>query len=67
MVYGDILLYRQLFPGKDTTQKSFEERKKELKKKLERTHNFGKKQRKAAKLLQNYFWSKVLRKERLHL
>ena len=46
MVYGDILLYRQLFPGKDTTQKSYEERKKELKNKLERTQNFGKNEEK---------------------
>ena len=37
LVYGDILLYRQLFSGKDTTQKSYEERKEELKKKLKRT------------------------------
>ena len=42
LVYGDILLYRQLFPGKDTTQKSYEERKEELEKRLKRTHNFGK-------------------------
>ena len=42
LVYGDILLYRQLFPGKATSQKSYEERKDELKKKLKRTHNFGK-------------------------
>ena len=42
LVYGDILLYRQLFPGKDTTQKSYEEKKEELKKKLKRSHNFGK-------------------------
>ena len=41
-VYGDILLYRQLFPGKDTTQKSYEERKEELKKKLKKTYNSGK-------------------------
>ena len=42
LVYEDILLYQQLFPGKDTTQKSYEERKEELKKKLKRTHKFGK-------------------------
>ena len=37
LVYGDILLYRQFFSGKDTTQKSYEDRKEELKKKLKRT------------------------------
>ena len=43
LVYGDILLYQQLFPGKDTKQKkSCKERKKELKKKLKRTHNLRK-------------------------
>ena len=42
LVYGDILLYRQLFPAKDTIQKSYEERKEELKKKLKKTYNFGK-------------------------
>ena len=37
LVYGDILLYRPFFSGKDTTQKSYEDRKEELKKKLKRT------------------------------
>ena len=41
LVCGYILLYRRLFPGKDTTQKSYEEKKEELKKKLKRTYNFG--------------------------
>ena len=41
-VYVDILLYWQLLRGKDTTQKSYEEKKEELKKKLKRTQNFGK-------------------------
>ena len=42
LVYWDILLYQQLFPGKDTTQKFYEERKEELKKELKKTYNFGK-------------------------
>ena len=42
LVYGDILLYQQLFPRKATSQKSYKETKDELKKKLKRTYNFGK-------------------------
>ena len=42
LVYGDILVYWQLFPGKDTAQKFYEERKEELKNKLKRTRNFRK-------------------------
>ena len=42
LVYGDIVLYQQLFPGKDTTQKIYKERKEELKKGLKKTYNFVK-------------------------
>ena len=42
LVLGDVLLYQKLFPGKDITQKSYEEKKEELKRKPKRIHNFGK-------------------------
>ena len=42
LVYEDILMYWQLLPRKDTTQKSYKEKKEEFTKKLKRTHNVGK-------------------------